>query len=58
MSNDSWIDKAIEKQQRDMRDVPQYLLDAYAGDYPFTDSKLSEKPSNTATPPSTSEPLC
>jgi hypothetical protein len=29
--NESWIKKAIEKQQRDVKDIPRYLLDAYAG---------------------------
>jgi hypothetical protein len=28
---DSWITKAIEKQQRDVKDIPRYILDAYAG---------------------------
>jgi len=28
---ESWIAKAIEKQQRDVKDIPQYILDAYAG---------------------------
>lgn len=28
---ESWITKAIEKQQRDVKDIPRYILDAYDG---------------------------
>lgn len=31
MADDSWIVETIEKQRRDMSDVPRWVFDAYSG---------------------------